>query len=185
MCCGTGDLAFSFAAGPAKLKKITGCDLSPEMVELAKEKQKQLRSEKSLPEFEWAVADCTATDFENESFDIISCAFGVRNMENLPNGLTEMHRLLRPGGRACILEFSLPKGMLMRWVYLIYLNWILPLLGGIISGRFSAYRYLAKSVKQWSQTVDLQAELKNAGFNSVVTKKLSLAVVTAYIAYKG
>ena len=184
MCCGTGDLAFSFAAG-GRLEKITGCDLSDEMVELAKAKEKKLRGKGQLPQFCWAVGDCTASGFDSESFDIISCAFGVRNMEKLSAGLGEMHRLLRAGGRACILEFSLPKSMLMRWVYLVYLSWILPVLGGIISGRFSAYRYLAISVRQWSEGVDLEAELKAAGFDRMIIRKLSMGAVTAYIVYKG
>ena len=184
MCCGTGDLAFSFAESGV-LEKITGCDLSGEMVELAKTKEKKLRAKGKLPEFCWVVGDCTASGYDSESFDIISCAFGVRNMENLSKGLGEMHRLLRAGGRACILEFSLPERTLMRWVYLVYLSWILPVVGGIISTRFSAYRYLARSVRQWSEGVDLEAELKAAGFDRVETRKLSMSAVTAYIAHKG
>ncbi len=184
MCCGTGDLAFSFASGESKLKEIVGLDLSGEMVELAKAKEKKLCGKGGLPEFEWGVGDCTASGYESGSFDIISCGFGVRNMEDLSKGLGEMHRLLREGGRACILEFSLPKGMWMRGVYLMYLSWILPVLGGIISGRYSAYRYLAKSVRLWSEGVDLEAELKRAGFSRVVTKKMSMGTVMAYVAYK-
>lgn len=185
MCCGTGDLAFSFAEGGGVLERIVGCDLSGEMVELAKAKEKKLRGRGGLLEFEWAVGDCTASGYESGSFDIISCGFGVRNMEVLSAGLGEMYRLLREEGRACILEFSLPEGLLMRWLYLMYLSWLLPVLGGIISGRFGAYRYLAKSVRQWAEGVDLEAELKTAGFGRVVTRKMSMGAVTVYVAYKG
>ena len=184
MCCGTGDLAFSFAEGGGAIESITGCDLSDEMVELAKAKEKKLRGKGHLPEFNWAVEDCTESSFDSESFDIISCGFGVRNMEKLSRGLSEMHRLLRAGGRACILEFSLPEATGMRWLYLMYLSWCLPVLGGIISGRFSAYRYLAKSVRLWSEGVDLESELKTAGFDRLVTRKMSMGAVTVYIAYK-
>lgn len=180
MCCGTGDLAFEFAK--ANTTKITGADFSTEMVELAKLKQKK----RSFPDtdFNWQVADCTATEFDSESFDIISCAFGVRNLADLQKGLTEIHRLLKPTGRACILEFTLPKNPLVRFAYLIYFRYLLPLIGGLISGKLSAYKYLSDSVQKWDAQVNLPTELKNAGFKKVTTKHLTLGIAAVYLAQK-
>ena len=180
MCCGTGDLSFAFAK--AGIAKITGADFSPEMIELAKHKQ----TKRTFPdtEFNWTVTDCTATDFDPESFDIISCAFGIRNMADLHKGLTEIHRLLKPAGRACILEFTLPPNPLVRPAYLIYFRYLLPLIGGLVTGKFKAYKYLADSVRKWDAEVDLTQELKNAGFTKVTTKPLSLGIAAVYLAQK-
>ena len=186
MCCGTGDLAFSFARYSDGLKDVTGCDFSGEMIELAEQKQKKLTAAGKTGEvsFEWAVEDCTACGFASGSFDIVSCGFGVRNMTDLGAGLGEMYRLLREGGRACILEFSLPKSKVMRLLYNFYLCWCVPLLGGVITGKYGAYRYLAKTVNKWATEVDVAEELKAAGFKSVEAKRLSCGIVTVYMAYR-
>ena len=184
MCCGTGDLAFAFGRGG--VGHVTGCDFSAEMVELAKIKQDKLgrRNKTGDAVFEWQVGDCTATEFEDGSFDIISCAFGVRNMANLQKGLREMHRLLRPGGRVCILEFTLPKNLLVRALYMVYFRWVLPLIGGIISGKLGAYRYLADSVCRWDREIDLAGELTAAGFERVEVKPLSFGISAIHIAVR-
>jgi demethylmenaquinone methyltransferase/2-methoxy-6-polyprenyl-1,4-benzoquinol methylase len=186
MCCGTGDLAFSFAMHGEGLAGIACCDFSDKMIEIARDKRKKLGAAGKLGEvnFEWAVEDCTACGFDSGSFDIVSCGFGVRNMTDLNAGLGEMYRMLREGGKACILEFSLPKSKAMRWLYNFYLCWCLPLIGGIITGKYGAYRYLAKTVNKWATEVDLAKELKGAGFKSVEVKGLSCGIVTVYLAYR-
>jgi demethylmenaquinone methyltransferase/2-methoxy-6-polyprenyl-1,4-benzoquinol methylase len=184
MCCGTGDFAFAFARASAG--RITGCDFSPEMIELAgtKEGRFKRRGKYAAVDMDWQVCDCTATDIESESFDIVSCAFGVRNMADLSAGLAEMHRLLRPGGRACVLEFSLPKNAVIRAAYLPYFRWILPVLGGLISGDYGAYRYLAESVRRWDRQVDLAALLQKAGFREVVARPLTFGIATVHVGHK-
>jgi demethylmenaquinone methyltransferase/2-methoxy-6-polyprenyl-1,4-benzoquinol methylase len=179
MCCGTGDFAFAFAR--AGVASITGCDFSEEMIQLAQTKQQRFtRTNKtSNTHFQWKVADCSAADFADCSFDIISCAFGIRNMADLRKSLAEMHRLLKPSGRLCILEFTLPRNPIVRAVYLLYFKYILPLAGGLISGRFSAYRHLASSVCKWHANVDLPAQLQNAGFTDIRTTPLSLGIAAA------
>ena len=183
MCCGTGDLAFCFARHGTGLNQITGCDFSSEMIDIAKTKQKKLssRSVTLKAQFDWVVGDCTKTHFEDESFDIVSCAFGVRNMADLDAGLSEMHRLLRKGGRACILEFSLPKLRLFRWAYLTYLRYILPLLGGVLTGRLSAYRYFADSILKWDTRIDLGKRLGIAGLTEIATRRLNFGIATVYV----
>ncbi|MCD6395484.1 MAG: bifunctional demethylmenaquinone methyltransferase/2-methoxy-6-polyprenyl-1,4-benzoquinol methylase UbiE [Planctomycetes bacterium] len=186
MCCGTGDFAFAFARGCADTGRITGCDFSPEMIELAgtKESRFKRRGKYAAVDMDWQVCDCTATEFESESFDIVSCAFGVRNMADLSAGLKEMHRLLRPGGGVCILEFSLPKNAVIRAAYLPYFRWILPVLGGLISGDYGAYRYLAESVRRWDRQVYLGSELHKAGFREVVARPLTFGIATVHVGHK-
>ncbi|RKY08623.1 MAG: dimethylmenaquinone methyltransferase [Planctomycetota bacterium] len=186
MCCGTGDFAFAFARARADTGRITGCDFSPEMIELAgiKESKFKRRRKYAAVAMDWRVCDCAATEFETESFDIVSCAFGVRNMADLSAGLEEMYRLLRPGGRVCILDFSLPKNAVIRAAYLPYFRWILPVLGGLISGDYSAYRYLAESVRRWDRQVDIAALLHKAGFREVVARPLTSGIATVHVGHK-
>jgi len=178
MCCGTGDLAFAFARGGAA--EVVGCDFSPNMIELAAAKEHRFRSAGKLSKtrLEWRVCDCTATDLQSQSFDIVSCAFGVRNMADLAAGLAEMRRLLRPEGAVCILEFSLPPNPLVRAAYLTYFRWIMPFIGGLITGRTAAYRYLRDSVRQWDKNVDLTAQLQSAGFQNIRATPLTCAIAT-------
>lgn len=178
-CCGTGDFAFSFAKHAPNLKTITACDFSSTMIKRAEQKQKP-----NTTKIRWLIADCLNTPFEDNSFDIVSCAFGVRNLADLNAGLTQMYRLLRPGGRVCILEFSLPQNPVMQKLYLLYLMYLLPLFAGIITAKFTAYKYLAGSVKNWSRNVDLKKHLTAAGFENIAVKKLSFGIVTVHIARK-
>lgn len=174
MCCGTGDVAFAFARHCNGLR-IVGCDFSEEMVEFARGKKKEAG-------VEWKVADCCRTDFGDGEFDVVSCAFGVRNFAELRAGLREMKRILKSGGRACILEFSLPQIKVLRWAYLLYFKWVLPLVGGIISGDRKDYQYLVDSVLKWDRDVDLAGELKAAGFGKVAVQRLSFGIATIHIA---
>ena len=182
MCCGTGDLAFCFAAR-SEVSKVVGCDFSEEMVRLARLKEEKL-AKKGKPgdtEFEWATGDCTATSYENDSYDIISCGFGVRNMADLDAGLAEMHRLLKKGGRVCIIEFTLPKLAVCRTAYLLYLRYILPIFGGIITWKLSAYRYFADSIVKWDKQVDLAKSLEAAGLKKAAVKPISKGIATIYV----
>ena len=186
MCCGTGDFAFAFARARADIGRITGCDFSSKMIELAgvKEGRFKRRRKYAAVEMDWQVCDCTATGLESESFDIVSCAFGVRNMADLSAGLKEMYRLLRPDGGGCILEFSLPRNVVIRAASLLYFRWILPVLGGLISGDYGAYRYLAESVRRWDRQVDMAALLHKAGFREVVARPLTFGIATVHVGHK-
>ena len=187
MCCGSGDLAFCFAENGGGATSVTGCDFCEEMIDIAKSKESLLRSGGRLDgiEFRWVVDDCSRLGMDDGSFDIVTCGFGVRNMADLSAGLGEMYRLLRQGGKVCILEFSLPRFFVLRWLYLLYFCMVLPILGGLITGRFKAYRYLAWSVVQWDRQVDLPGELEKAGFNEVYVRKFTFGVVSIYVAKKG
>ncbi len=186
MCCGTGDVAITFAKAQPGLKRVVGCDFSKMMIELAVQKQAKLTQDGELDfeNFQWCQGDCLATEFNDGSFDVVSCAFGLRNMVDLSAGLKEMHRVLKPNGRVCILEFSLPSNILSRCVYLLYFHFVLPVIGGAISGKFGAYRYLVKSVRKWDREVDLAGALEQAGFGEVKVLPLTLGIAKIHIAYK-
>ena len=186
MCCGSGDFAFGFARYGAGVERIVGCDFSEEMIELAKSKEAKLsaRGKLGAAKFKWQVADCGATGLDGDCFDLAACAFGLRNMTDLEGGLSEMYRVTKPGGEICVLEFSLPKMFLVRWVYLIYLRWFVPLLGGLLTGQFKAYGYLAKTIRWWDGEVDLPEKLTEAGFAQVRIRLLTFGTVTVYSALK-
>ncbi|AQT67733.1 Demethylmenaquinone methyltransferase [Anaerohalosphaera lusitana] len=187
MCCGTGDVVFAFDEHLDRKAELVGCDFSEEMISIAKKRttKKYGGAENAHPRhIEWLVGDCQSTDLDGGSFDIVSCAFGVRNMNDRQAGLREMHRLLKPGGRTCILEFSLPQNFLFRFLGLTYLSVFLPIIGGIFSGRIRAYRYLSRSIRTWDREVDLTAELQQAGFSRTDVHRLGIGMAAVHVAHK-
>lgn len=181
MCCGTGDFAIAFTKFENGPKKITCCDFSGEMIAGAERKFAKL---KPNLEVSFSKQDCTATDFADGSFDVISCGFGVRNMADLDKGLGEMYRLLAGGGKVCILEFTLPKNIIIRFGYLAYFRFVLPLIGAALTGDMGAYRYLVSSVRNWDKNVDLPKRLEDAGFEMVTVKPVSMGIACIYVARK-
>ena len=177
-CCGTGDLAFAFAKKDNPPTEIVGCDFSQEMLDIAKKKSPD------QTKFSWLRCDCTAIPLPDGTFDIASCAFGLRNIPDWQAALKEMYRLLRPDGRVCILEFSLPKAPILRSIYLFYFCKLLPRAAGFLSGRPGAYKHLSDSVCRWHNTVDLVRELKNAGFSDITATPLTLSVAVVFTAKK-
>ena len=177
MCCGTGDFAAAFCKLKKPPAKIIACDFSEEMIEAANKKYPQ-------KPIDFSIQDCTQTTFEDASFNLISCGFGVRNFTDLAKGLKEMHRLLAPASKICILEFSLPKFKPIRWLYLAYFKYILPILGGIIAGDFAAYRYFVNSVINWDKNIDFKTELENCGFKVQSQTPVTFGIATIHIAVK-
>jgi len=171
--CGTGDFARAFAGGGARL--VVGCDFAVEMLAMAaKRPGKTLR---------WVEADALRLPFRSNAFSIVSCAFGVRNFADLDAGLTEMHRILRPGGRAVILEFTRPRNPIARRLYELYSHRIMPRAAALISGdRTGAYRYLPRSVVSFLDAEQMVERLGRAGFSDVAVTPLTLGVVTVYVA---
>ncbi|MBN1127092.1 MAG: ubiquinone/menaquinone biosynthesis methyltransferase [Sedimentisphaerales bacterium] len=193
MCCGTGDLTLTLAKTAGPDRRITGIDFCPPMLDLARQKHTKIlqrqkvkqSSQKQSSPIVWIQADCRRMPFPDASFDRISCAFGIRNiMDDLPVVLAEAHRLLKPGGRLCILEFSLPRLAPIRWIYTFYLRFLLPLLGGLITSRRSSYLYLAGSIYRWSKEIDLSSALASAGFTQIRACPLSARTVEIHVAEK-
>lgn len=178
ICCGSGDVAIQLANLNADIE-ITACDFSGEMLKIAQSKAAQKKLN-----IKFSQADFTNLKFFDNCFDIITCAFGIRNVPDYPIALKQAHRTVKTGGNLAILEFSMPKNRIFRVFYYFYLHYILPLIGGIITGRYNDYRYLANSVDKWDKHVNLVEELENAGFNEIVVKNLSFGIVKAYICKK-
>lgn len=177
--CGTGD--FSIAAHRIGIKQVKGIDISSKMVEVGRKKVQELGLEKHV---DLQVGDSEQMNFPNDLFDVVTVAFGVRNFEHLEIGLKEMWRVLRPGGKVIILEFSTPLHFPMKQLYLFYFRYILPMIGGWISGNKGAYDYLPASVMKFPQGETFLNILKNCGFVSPIQQKLTGGIATIYVAYK-
>ena len=157
LCCGTGDMTDALLKHrPALAEPILGGDFSPEM--LARARQKHARANAHFIE-----ADALHLSFARDSFDLVTFAFGFRNLANYADGLTEVYRVLRPGGEIAILECNQPGG-LTGVFYSLYFKRILPLLGGVISGAPGAYRYLPASVERFPRPPRMLSLMCDAGF---------------------
>lgn len=180
---GTGDFALSLIRrlGSDRFTFVVCSDLAEKMLDIAKEKVKRL-SLSSLVDIQ--LGDATKTKFHDNSFDVITMSFAIRNVTDHCLVLSEMVRVLTPGGSAFILEFSLPRNPIIRAGYLFYFRYILPLLGGLISGSRESYRYLNKSVEAFPYGDDFLADMKQCGFDSVEAIELTFGIATLYIGRK-
>ncbi|MFI3331315.1 MAG: bifunctional demethylmenaquinone methyltransferase/2-methoxy-6-polyprenyl-1,4-benzoquinol methylase UbiE [Rikenellaceae bacterium] len=174
---GTGDLALTLARKCTD-SQIVGVDLSPKMIEFAKEKiaKKNLQNRITL-----LVEDVEKITFPDSGFDAATCAFGVRNFQNIESGLKSMARVIKPGGVIAILEFSTPKNKIFATFYRFYFHKFLPFVGGLFSKDRQAYKYLPESVDEFPNPEEFCKKMQNTGFESIRTKKLMCGV--AYIYY--
>lgn len=176
---GTGDLAVeALKSGAAE---VTGIDISTEMLTVGRKKIKEMALDHQITLME---GDSEDLDFDDASFDAVTVAFGVRNFEDLPKGLAEIHRVLRKGGVACILEFSKPKKFPFKQLYSFYSFSILPFFGRLISNDRSAYRYLPESVSGFPDGQEFISYLKQAGFAETKEHRQTFGVATIYTAIK-
>jgi demethylmenaquinone methyltransferase / 2-methoxy-6-polyprenyl-1,4-benzoquinol methylase len=176
---GTGD--FAIAALKLKPQKIIGFDLSEQMLNVGRSKVEKLGKDHII---EFRKGDSEAMPFADEQFDAITVAFGVRNFENLEDGLKEFVRVLKPNGVVIILEFSKPKYFPMKQLYLFYFFSILPLIGRMVSKDSSAYSYLPESVMAFPDDQKFLSVLQKIGFSKTKQKRLSFGIATIYIAQK-
>ncbi len=176
---GTGDLAIELCK--LKPEKIIGLDIAANMLNIGKEKIKKKKLEHII---EMQLGDSEELPFKDQSFDAVTVAFGVRNFENLQQGLKEMYRVLKPGGTAAILEFSKPKVFPVKQVYNFYFRYILPGFGKIVSKSKDAYTYLPESVSAFPEDQDFINELKNAGFKENSQIRLTMGIATLYSAFR-
>ena len=178
---GTGDLAIAMAR-KVNEAHILGVDLSEEMLSEARKKIKRLELEKRIS-LEKGDAE-NLTMVASESVDAATVAFGVRNFENIERGLSEIYRTLRQGGKLVVLEFSMPKNRLVRWVYRQYAHRLLPRIGGMISKDKQAYTYLPDSVEEFPAPERFAEILKGVGFKSVKLSSQSFGIAYIYDATK-
>ena len=172
LCCGTGDLLAALER--AHGRPVYGADFCHPMLQAA--------GSKLGPRARLIEADALSLPFPDAAFDVVTIAFGLRNLTNYPRGLAEMHRLLRPGGRLAILEFSQPRGRLLGPLYSLYFRQVLPRLGGAISGAGNAYRYLQQSVEKFFTPEELACRLRDAGFRDVRCWPLTGGIAVLHVA---
>jgi demethylmenaquinone methyltransferase / 2-methoxy-6-polyprenyl-1,4-benzoquinol methylase len=176
---GTADLAIE--AMKANPRQITGTDISEEMLAIGKEKIKKLGLGNRISLLQ---ADSENLPFENNTFDAAMVAFGVRNYENLPKGLAEMNRVLKPGARAFILEFATPTSFPVKQLFAFYFRYILPVIGRLVSKHNSAYTYLPESVNAFPQGQQFLSLMKEAGFRNPECIKLTFGITNLYMGNK-
>lgn len=180
MCCGTGDLAFSLAKDARA--RIIGADFSHTMLTRAKEKA-LTHSNGSVP-IPFLEADALRLPFASASFDLVTTAFGFRNLANYEEGLREILRVLRPGGSVAILEFTEPAPGIIGSAYRFYCQKVLPTIGGVISGDSAAYAYLPKSVARFFRPSELAALMTSVGYESAKYHLMMLQSVALHVAVK-
>ena len=176
---GTGDLAIeALSLNPVH---VTGVDISEGMLAIGRIKIKKKGLEGKITLIK---GDSEKLLFEDNKFDAVTVAFGVRNFERLEKGLADMFRVLKPGGVAVILEFSKPGTFPVKQLYNVYFNRILPLLGKIISKNDAAYTYLPESVSAFPCGKEFVKHLDKAGFTNVVFRPLTFGIATVYVGKK-
>ncbi|QIJ88451.1 Demethylmenaquinone methyltransferase [Mesoflavibacter sp. HG96] len=176
---GTGDLAINLAQTSAE--KIIGLDISPGMLNVGKQKVKDKKLDNRI---DMIIGDSENMPFEDNTFDAITVAFGVRNFETLNNGLKEILRVLKPGGTFVILETSVPTKFPFKQGYKVYSKYILPTIGKLFSKDKTAYKYLSESASVFPYGEALNNILRNIGFINVQDKPQTFGVATIYIASK-
>ena len=177
--CGTGD--FSIVAYRSGVKQVTGIDISANMVEVGRKKIREAGLE---PYIDLQIGDSEQMNFADHTFDAVTVAFGVRNFEHLELGLKEMYRVLKPGGKAIILEFSMPEHFPMKQLYKFYFRHILPHVGGWISGNKGAYTYLPESVMRFPQGQAFLSIMQDCRFRNTMQQKLSFGIASIYVGEK-
>ncbi|MBC9930869.1 bifunctional demethylmenaquinone methyltransferase/2-methoxy-6-polyprenyl-1,4-benzoquinol methylase UbiE [Chitinophaga qingshengii] len=175
---GTGDFAV-MAEKRLHPESITGIDISEGMLSHGREKIKKLGLEHKIS---LQLGDSETISFADETFDAITVAFGVRNFENLEKGLAEMRRVLKPGGKLVILEFSNPTVFPIKQLYNSYFRLIVPLIGKFVAKSKAAYSYLPESVKAFPQGEEMRTILLNTGFPAVTCKTLTFGICSIYCA---
>jgi demethylmenaquinone methyltransferase/2-methoxy-6-polyprenyl-1,4-benzoquinol methylase len=176
---GTGD--FALEAMSLNPDKITGVDISVGMLDLGKVK---IAKKNLSDKIEMVVGDSENLPFADNTYDAATVAFGVRNFENLQKGLTDINRVLRPGGKLVVLELSTPKKFPIKQLFGFYFNNILPLLGKMLSKDASAYTYLPMSVNAFPDGEDFKKVMAAAGFQHNTSKSLTFGICSLYTGVK-
>ncbi len=174
VCTGTGDLAAAFAHATGD--QVVGVDFCAPMLVRGKDK-------KACRSVRFARGDALALPLPSDRFDVVAVAFGIRNVADLDQGLRELVRVARPGGRVAILEFTMPRGRIFGAFYKLYFGRILPFLGNLVS-RSRAYTYLNSSVLEWASREELAQRLQAAGCERVEVHPLTFGIAAVHLGVK-
>jgi demethylmenaquinone methyltransferase / 2-methoxy-6-polyprenyl-1,4-benzoquinol methylase len=177
---GTGDVAFRF------LKRAPGatavvCDMTEPMLI---EGRKRADADKLADRLDWVVGDAMALPFPSNSFDVYTISFGIRNVTRIADALSEAHRVLRPGGRLMVLEFSHVPNALMQQVYDLYSFNIIPVMGQIVTGDRDSYQYLVESIRKFPDQESFASMIRQAGFGQVKFRNLTMGVAALHSGWK-
>lgn len=177
---GTGDFAI-LSVKELRPQRMIGIDISEGMMKIG---QKKVEAEGLQHIVSFKKDDCTHLSFDDNSFDAVTAAFGIRNFQNLDQGLSEMYRVLRPNGHLSIVELTTPVSFPMKQLFKLYSHTILPVYGKLISKDTSAYSYLTKTIEAFPQGEVMLDILRKAGFKNASFKRLTFGICTMYFATK-
>ena len=177
---GTGDFAI-MAAQMLNPQRLVGADISEGMMEIGRKKVRGMGLDSIIS---FAKEDCLALSFDDATFDAVTAAFGIRNFADLDKGLSEMCRVLKPGGHLSIVELTTPVAFPMKQLFRIYSHTVLPVYGRLISKDTSAYSYLTKTIEAFPQGERMTEILRRAGFKDAGFKRLTFGICTMYFATK-
>jgi demethylmenaquinone methyltransferase/2-methoxy-6-polyprenyl-1,4-benzoquinol methylase len=178
---GTGDVALTLIKDP-RIKKVTGLDLSKGMIDIGVQKVKKKGLDKKI---NLMIGDAVNIPAADDSFDLTTISFGIRNFSDPQKSLYDIYRVLKKDGRVMIMEFAIPSNPLVRAVYFFYFRYFLPKIGNIVSKHKDAYTYLNKTVEQFPYGDEFLKLMQNAGFKNLRRESLTFGIAMLYIGDKG
>ncbi|MEY4984334.1 MAG: hypothetical protein RIR62_2600 [Pseudomonadota bacterium] len=177
---GTGDVAFRFLKRAPSASAVV-CDMTESMLV---EGRKRAEADHMADRLDWVVGDAMALPFADNSFDVYTISFGIRNVTRIPDALAEAYRVLRPGGRLMVLEFSqIPNAMLQR-AYDLYSFNVIPVMGQIVANDRDSYQYLVESIRKFPDQETFAAMIRKAGFGQVKYRNLTMGVAALHSGWK-
>jgi demethylmenaquinone methyltransferase/2-methoxy-6-polyprenyl-1,4-benzoquinol methylase len=177
---GTGDIAFRFLRRAPQASAVV-LDLTESMLE---EGRKRAEAQHLSDRLDWVVGDAMALPFEDRSFDVYTISFGIRNVTRIPDALREAFRVLKPGGRLMVLEFSQLPNPGMQWLYDRYSYNVIPRMGQAIAGDRDSYQYLVESIRKFPDQETFAGMIREAGFGQVKYRNLSMGIAALHSGWK-
>jgi demethylmenaquinone methyltransferase/2-methoxy-6-polyprenyl-1,4-benzoquinol methylase len=178
---GTGDVAFRLLGRAGATARATVCDLTAPMLD---EGRKRAEAESLADRLDWVVGDAMALPFADNSFDVYTISFGIRNVTRIPDALREAYRVLRPGGRLMVLEFSQLPNPMMQKAYDLYSFNVIPVMGQIVAGDRDSYQYLVESIRKFPDQETFAQMIRDAGFEQVKYRNLTMGVAALHSGWK-
>lgn len=177
---GTGDVAFRFLKR-APMAQATVCDLTASMLEAGRTRAE---AERLADRLDWLVGDAMALPFEDNSFDVYTISFGIRNVTRVQDALDEAYRVLKPGGRLMVLEFSQIPNEALQWAYDRYSFNVIPTMGKVVTGDRDSYQYLVESIRKFPDQETFATMIRQAGFGQVKYRNLTMGVAALHSGWK-